>query len=1253
MSDKGGDQDDQRPKGVFSTLMADGDWLYHKGEFKKAIDSFTMALALKPDDRYCFVGRSKCFLKMGEPENALRDAETSLKGDKSFFEGLYQKAEALYYIGEFEFALVFYHRGQKLALRPQVEDFRLGIQKAQEAIENSIGSPTSVKLEIKGDLSFLQKDQPITAIQHSTKKKKQQTPKMPNSERTTKHLLGEFYSDKKYLENLLNDEDLAKSKTKEGERLQDIIQNCLTYLDTCTEFWSEEKPGCAQEKDRKHVQPKTKKPLHYAASEPALFLRKSLEDIDAKLTSGNADGSLKKAKEVMKIVQGWPENKVPNKKEVLGSLHSVIGDILFNLGDMAKALEHHHKDLELAKKCKFPDAMSRALDNIGRVNAQMGQFTQAIEFWEKKIPLIRGGLEKTWLFHELGRCYLELNRCEKARDYGIRSVAAAEEIADEKWQINGNVLVAQSELKLGKLESCVAHFERALTHAKLQEDISAMNAIQKALDEAKQQRGNAWPGGVTQSFIAALLVHGGVQNQTKPDMDTEKSDTVLDASEASPQEETAMEKEVVSKLETPQAADEEPKQLAVNGHDKEASNTKTTEEVIETENVVLTEKKTDTEDSSGKDKSETETVLGAVAPPPEPDESYGKISHPDSALDTEPKNIQPEQQPVSKNDPEPLPMKTPLAESTSEPEPEPEKGAESVLQEETLAEPAKPLQPVNTQPPSQEEKVSGQVETQAALQATMDKGAGEVAKEGETQNADTTESVKKDGEEKTAEGQKAAATVTSKEDEGVKSDDEPKEDAAPLLGSLSFSILEQKQTKEALLTSRTLIILRGLPGSGKSFLARAINDTYKDHCTVISADEHGVKPENPSAEGYKALDEAVVACCSTGAASSVLIVVDDTNHTQDRLARLEEIAEEHNLVALFLEPQTDWSRDPAQLSKKTKRGLDEAQLKTMKGPLEEVSLPLFYGWFLLSSVQEKVGCTSMDFLKTLDTLEAFKKHMADFTGKADKEVDLEQYFEAKGNLHCTTKFCNYGKAEGAKEYAEKPGVKKFYGSIFELSLTALFVTPRTVGARVSLTEEQLQLWPADAEKEAESVVPTAASLPLGSRAHITLGCAEGVEPVQTGLDLLQILALQQEGQEGELVTEMELGSLRYYGEGRWLLSLREPMCAQACFSSYYNRKEVEPTKKEAEKKKKPKCTILNRAWCGTSQSEAEKYQLSLSADGHRPQNSQEASFFGISGGTDGESGASGPRTHHTNIQPVQLLEKEKSHPTVNNKVSLD
>jgi len=52
-------------------------------------------------------------------------------------QALYQKAETLYVKGNFELALVYYHRGQKL--KPNSEMFRLGIQKAQEAIDSAVG----------------------------------------------------------------------------------------------------------------------------------------------------------------------------------------------------------------------------------------------------------------------------------------------------------------------------------------------------------------------------------------------------------------------------------------------------------------------------------------------------------------------------------------------------------------------------------------------------------------------------------------------------------------------------------------------------------------------------------------------------------------------------------------------------------------------------------------------------------------------------------------------------------------------------------------------------------------------------------------------------------------------------------------------------------------------------------------------------------------------------------------------------------
>jgi hypothetical protein len=56
----------------------------------------------------------------------------------SYVLAIFQKAESLYHLGDFEHSLMYYHRG--LRLRPDLEGFRLGVQKAQEAIENIIGS---------------------------------------------------------------------------------------------------------------------------------------------------------------------------------------------------------------------------------------------------------------------------------------------------------------------------------------------------------------------------------------------------------------------------------------------------------------------------------------------------------------------------------------------------------------------------------------------------------------------------------------------------------------------------------------------------------------------------------------------------------------------------------------------------------------------------------------------------------------------------------------------------------------------------------------------------------------------------------------------------------------------------------------------------------------------------------------------------------------------------------------------------------
>lgn len=147
-------------------------------------------------------------------------------------------------------------------------------------------------------------------------------------------------------------------------------------------------------------------------------------------------------------------------------------------------------------------------------------------------------------------------------------------------------------------------------------------------------------------------------------------------------------------------------------------------------------------------------------------------------------------------------------------------------------------------------------------------------------------------------------------------------------------------------------------------------------------------------------------------------------------------------------------------------------------------------------------------------------------------------------------------------------VKKSYSKAFTLTISALFVTPKTTGARVELSEQELPLWPSDVDKLSPSD-----SLPRGSRAHITLGCADDVEAVQTGIDLLEIIRQEKGGSRGEEVGETPRGKLFSLGNGRWMLNLTKNLKVRAIFTGYYGKGKPVPTQGSRKGSAFQSCTI--------------------------------------------------------------------------------
>ncbi|KAK7092323.1 outer dynein arm-docking complex subunit 4-like [Littorina saxatilis] len=474
---------------VFSVVKSEAAMLHRTHQYDKSIKRYTKALELASNDKSCLVARSRCHLALGDTRKALSDAETSLQDDKTFHKGIYQKAEAMYYRGDFELALVFYHRGQKL--RPELQQFRLGIQKAQEAITNSVGTPDRCKLNTTGDLSFFtdqdeaqKKRRFVAALQRPPAqpkvKPKRELTRSQAHEKTIKQMLGELYGDKRYLEKLLTESD---DQTKTGKIIYDLAEEGLTYLDTRTDFWRQQKPMYARRFERNAMRKK------YSSQKPVSddYIIGELEKIDQAQSVSKFNESLKRAQHCLQMVDGYSEAQLTNKLALKAQLHSCMGNAYLELSQYDRAQHHHQEDYNIGDKFDIKEAVSRGMDNLGRVYARMGQFEKAIKVWVTKLPMSKTPIETTWLCHEVGRCHLELERPALAKDYGERSLAAAELADDKMWQLHASVLIAQSEVKMEELTPAYMNFEKALDLAIFLKDEAAEAAIRKAMEELNEK----------------------------------------------------------------------------------------------------------------------------------------------------------------------------------------------------------------------------------------------------------------------------------------------------------------------------------------------------------------------------------------------------------------------------------------------------------------------------------------------------------------------------------------------------------------------------------------------------------------------------------------------------------------------------------------------------------------------------------------------------------------------------------------------
>ncbi|XP_037077260.1 tetratricopeptide repeat protein 25-like [Pollicipes pollicipes] len=464
---------------IFSYNLTEGNFLVRKRRFKEAIQSYSRALQITNDHEVCLTMRSKCYLLLGEHDKALEDSEAALANNPTSNSGIIQKAEALYAQGEFEYALVCFHRGKRL--RPDIEDFMLGIQKSAEAIENSIGEKSGLRFCRVGKVLKQLQDKQEKEAQAATwrgQKRKQTPTEQDNAKKDygCKTLLEELSQDKAFLQRLIHHPELT------GTCKDDIVKEAtevLEFMQTRQEFWGQQKPLYARKIQKKMAEGKTtfededeqlrkriEEKKNKIQSNHETITRK-LVDIDSALQRGSYDEAITMCVSAEEAIKSYSLTWLPRRQAYLGVVYSALGDAHLKLGHYREALQWHNKDFDLSRdNPRLLHSRARALDNLGRTHATFRKYQAAIDAWEQRIPLSKSPEKRTWLYHEIGTCYHELGRYETARFYGTKCVKEARRCEQNQWIMRGLWLLAEAETQLEVVDAALKHFDQAIQIAR-------------------------------------------------------------------------------------------------------------------------------------------------------------------------------------------------------------------------------------------------------------------------------------------------------------------------------------------------------------------------------------------------------------------------------------------------------------------------------------------------------------------------------------------------------------------------------------------------------------------------------------------------------------------------------------------------------------------------------------------------------------------------------------------------------------------
>ena len=457
-----------------TSLVAEADYFYKKSDLPRALEIYSKVLAAE-SDKHCLLYRGYCYASQATYELALKDVEILLKLDQNNYKGLLLKASILFDTGEFEYALILYNTAHRLKSSDEVET---GLFKCKSAI--------------------------LTLFSGTSKG-------MVNSEldKMIKMYMPDFAADYYFLLSIS-----AQFKGTKDHLFCEIADEGIGYLDKRLEFWknynhsdrvdgqklkvkankelkairekrklppipSQKRPSVSSTNGGKLVNPlppalpepwKTLPPEELNQEDLCRRIRKSFDVDDFHQVKRLCEEFLKR------------EQKI-STKPAASRYCDVLLDYAQSLLELNDSIEiskaNAVKAKNISKVFQLHSYYPRALNILGTCFAKGGKNEKAIKLWEERMKFDSSPLEKAWIYHDLGKCYLELGKVEKSKECGRLSLEFSDQMGSRSWSAASKVLLGRCSEAEGYVWDAIGWFEKAVKSARACGDKTQLSALEQ------------------------------------------------------------------------------------------------------------------------------------------------------------------------------------------------------------------------------------------------------------------------------------------------------------------------------------------------------------------------------------------------------------------------------------------------------------------------------------------------------------------------------------------------------------------------------------------------------------------------------------------------------------------------------------------------------------------------------------------------------------------------------------------------------